>query len=198
MAFFDGTARDIEDNRNKKSTYDGTNPSETAYLSELGVKTALDTKVDKNAVKIAIGRRSNANNDGNIAIGIGAEASGDNSIVIGEGIAEGNHDISIGAANSSGDYSVVIGYGGSSSSREGIAIGYDAAAQGFRSIQLGHGLNMEEGSFAVYSYSLLDANGKIPIERLDKLVSLLQGLKTASSIAEINALASEILGDENG
>ena len=43
MAFFDGTARDIEDNRNKKSTFDGDNPSEIAYLSEAGVKNALES-----------------------------------------------------------------------------------------------------------------------------------------------------------
>lgn len=69
---------------------------------------------------------------------------------------------------------IAIGYN-AMTGVNGVAIGPDACNKGTlengmpyytSAIQLGRGTNPNDGTFQVYNYQLLDANGKIPAERL--------------------------------
>jgi hypothetical protein len=53
-----------------------------------------------------------------------------------------------------------------------VALGSGAKATGFRAVQLGSGTNSVDDSFQVKSYQILDANGKIPADRMARVVEL--------------------------
>lgn len=79
--------------------------------------------------------------------------------------------VSLGYMNTAGvsgysSGSVAIGYANSATNFGTIAIGTQATASGQNAIQLGQGTNSTANTLQIGSYRLLDANGKIPSERL--------------------------------
>lgn len=76
------------------------------------------------------------------------------------------HDTTIFGSNSQGSYQST-GVGSGTIARDyGVALGYNARADAYKSIQLGMGTNQNSNTFQVFNYQMLDANGKIPAERL--------------------------------
>lgn len=68
----------------------------------------------------------------------------------------------------------------------------DAEESAIDAIQLGSGTNSEAGSLQVYSYKLMDADGKIPAERMTDTVGTLTDLATNTKtnlVGAINELA---------
>lgn len=68
----------------------------------------------------------------------------------------------------------------------------DAEESAIDAIQLGSGTNSEAGSLQVYSYKLMDADGKIPAERMSNTVGTLTDLATNTKtnlVGAINELA---------
>ena len=130
----------------------------------------------------AYGAYATASASGATALGMSAEASGEGSVAVGQnaaasyakGVAIGNAAqingplaIAVGnEAQSLGQAAVAIGPASKGLGSMGVAIGAAANATATGAIQLGRGDNSEEGTFKVGSYKLLDANGKIPGERL--------------------------------
>ena len=131
---------------------------------------------------VALGNDASAYGIGSIAIGSGASAldhtyddTDSNTIVIGHNASSGSGCITIGeGANTT---SVFYDPGDGSeptflSGENAIAIGKHAQAAGKNTIQLGSAENTEAGTFKVClgesgtNYMLLDADGKIPAERL--------------------------------
>ena len=120
-------------------------------------------------------------------ISIETETAKTNSLSIGKSISEiGNSSVNLGNYTYTGNSSVAVGYkanantafaiaiGSSGSSTEytaasglfSVAIGYNARATAQGSIQIGQGTNSTANTMQVLSHQLLDANGKIPNERL--------------------------------
>ena len=130
----------------------------------------------------AYGAYATASASGATALGMEAEASGEGSVAVGQnaaasyanGVAIGNTAqisgplaIAVGSqAQSLGQAAVAIGPASKGLGSMGVAIGAAANATATGAIQLGRGENSEAGAFKVGSYKLLDANGKIPGERL--------------------------------
>lgn len=130
----------------------------------------------------AYGAYATAGASGATALGMEAEASGEGSVAVGQnaaasyanGVAIGNTAqisgplaIAVGSqAQSLGQAAVAIGPASKGLGSMGVAIGAAANATATGAIQLGRGENSEAGAFKVGSYKLLDANGKIPGERL--------------------------------
>lgn len=117
-----------------------------------GLAATVSNLVDSTAVRLGRGAIATSNS---IAIGAtNAEGAGSNCVVVGTGLAFGS-DI------------VLIGYGGCIGN-ESILIGGTPAAPGYAlngGIQIGTGVNNEDGSLQVRSYQLLDASGHIPVAR---------------------------------
>ena len=87
-----------------------------------------------------------------------------------------NYGVSVGAYAKSYTNAVAIG-GGTNSNKTyangdgAIAIGSKAVAEGANTIQIGTGTNSTAGTAQIGNYPLLDANGKIPSDRLNMLVT---------------------------
>lgn len=146
-------------------TFDGINFSS-------GVK--LNAPNDSNN-KIEIGKNATVNSSG-IAIGFNTQTggSGTGSVLIGKSVSAGGlYAIGVGNIVSASTYGVSLGYN-SSAGYQGIGIGYNAKANNTSAIQLGNGTNSNSNTFQVFGYQMLDANGQIPIERLENVTSLIE------------------------
>ena len=64
----------------------------------------------------------------------------------------------------------------------------NSAKEGIDAIQLGTGTNNNEKTLQVYSYQLMDANGNIPIERIESVIGNLDSLKTENKENLVNAI----------
>lgn len=116
----------------------------------------------------ALGMEAEASGEGGVAVGQKATASYANGVAIGNA-AQINGPLAIAVGNqaqSLGQAAVAIGPASKGLGSMGVAIGAAANATATGAIQLGRGENSEEGTFKVGSYKLLNANGKIPGERL--------------------------------
>ena len=124
------------------------------------------------------------NDDSAIVIGTDAGKGKNDVVSIGAGYLDGNYNVAIGgsvrASTSSnvfigaggniygGGKSVCIASGSSATVGEGsVSVGYKANATAKNSIQLGSGNNAEESTFQVFGHQLLNAEGKIPNDRLN-------------------------------
>ena len=166
---------------------------ETEYINLQMADAANSTKIDQNTTAINdISKNMISKNSNSLLIGNGATiVSGTtNNVVIGQAanVYSGDNNIVMGQYSSAdGDRNVAIGYSSSTFGKEGVAIGYGATTSGgvaiggsaraFKSdpinaIQLGNGTNPNEGTFQVYDYQLLDAEGKIPEERISNMFYL--------------------------
>lgn len=101
---------------------------------------------------------------GTQGIAIGAYARGYSGIGIGTNSLASAYSVALGNNTSARNGSIAIG-DNSQAVSSGIAIGGCVEA-GNGAIQLGHGINSTEGSLQFKNYQLLDADGKIPNERL--------------------------------
>ena len=117
---------------------------------------------------IKIGNSINKPNANGILIGnnlsLGSNLSGSGNVLIG-------YDLKTQSGQTS--YNVLIGYnmGGSEDyvcqGKDCVVIGHNAhTGAGDKMIQLGTGTNPNPNTFQVFDYQMLDANGKIPAERL--------------------------------
>ena len=135
---------------------------------------------------VALGSEANAYGVGSIAIGSSASALDSsyddddtaNTIVIGHNASSGKGCITIGEAANTASLPSFPEDGGEPtflSGENAIAIGKYAQAAGKNTIQLGTGENTDAGTFKVClgesdtNYMLLDADGKIPAERMSVL-----------------------------
>lgn len=144
-----------------------------------------NSTVYNNSIKI--GRENNqvSNDQDTIAIGINTRnygpgivignssqtVNGVNGIVIGNNNRAGKDSVVIGqqymgSVTSGYNYTVVIGSKASTSAANSVTIGYNSKTTVGNSIQLGTGTNSTANTFQVFNYQLLDATGKIPLERL--------------------------------
>ena len=97
----------------------------------------------------------------NTATGTDSFAVGNNSGALGQ------NSVAVGVdAKGDGALGIAIGSGAIAEAIGSIVIGAGANATASSAIQLGRGENSEGGTFKVRNYKLLDANGKIPGERL--------------------------------
>lgn len=142
---------------------------------------------------VAIGNNSKNTGAEAVAIGDGA-TSGMYCIAVGKGAEGASSSIAIGRNTTSQDTGVAIGAQAGANSSDSVAIGCDAITNGFGSvavgssakaaqegvavgggaqatangaIQIGEGTNNTPNTFQVGEYTLLDASGKIPAERLN-------------------------------
>ncbi|MBO5956691.1 MAG: hypothetical protein J6Q39_03975 [Bacteroidales bacterium] len=86
--------------------------------------------------------------------------------------------------NSSGN--IAIGHSAQTRGGMSTAIGYRAYVEADNAIQLGQGSNTTEGSLQFLNYPLVDANGKIPAERLPDDIG--GGYKTLDETQKATAL----------
>ena len=107
----------------------------------------------------AVGYQANAGNSYGTALGY-ATATGDRCVSIGAGATSNTK------TTATGNRAVAVGAEASASSTEGISLGYRASSTASSAIQIGQGTNNTANTFQVGSYQMLDANGKIPAERL--------------------------------
>ena len=122
---------------------------------------------------LAITNGSQADNVGDILnsviIGTGSlDRVYNNCVLIGADASGGYDSVAIGSgAKSKSDNTVTIGDGSSAEGYGSSAVGFWAHAKARGSFQLGQGTNNTENTLQFKSYQLLDANGKIPSERLN-------------------------------
>lgn len=102
----------------------------------------------------AVGNNSGALGQNSVAVGVDAKGDGANSVVLGKG------------SKVLGALGIAIGSSATVEANGSIAIGASANATAPSAIQLGRGVNSEGGTFKIRNYKLLNANGKIPGERL--------------------------------
>ena len=116
-----------------------------------------DTVLTNNATgtdSFAVGNNSGALGQNSVAVGVDANGEGANSVVLGKG------------SKVLGALGIAIGSSATVEANGSIAIGASANATAPSAIQLGRGVNSEGGTFKIRNYKLLNANGKIPGERL--------------------------------
>ncbi len=118
---------------------------------------------------IKIGKNIRNPNSGGVLIGedidCNSNTSGSGNVIIGKGIKTNMSDSVRSIGNvylGYSTYSATKHYGG-----KNIVIGYDAFCDGENIIQLGTGTNTTSKTLQVFDYQLLDADGKIPNERLN-------------------------------
>ncbi|MBQ7974359.1 MAG: hypothetical protein IJ300_01550 [Clostridia bacterium] len=148
-------------------------------VDNLSVKSHLDnssihvTKNDLGGIKIgsatiddtccvAIGETADAMISG---VAIGDSASASEGVAIGFGTSSPYVGVALGYRTFSSERSISIGMN-SGADILGIAIGNGALAENSGAIQIGGGSNYNANTLQVYDYQLLDANGKIPSDRL--------------------------------
>lgn len=104
-----------------------------------------------------------------VTIGNNAGSSGTNGVAIGNNSKNNGADnIAIGCdATTTGVGSVAVGSSASVTQQGGVAVGAGAQATASGAIQIGEGTNSTASTFQVGEYTLLDASGKIPAERLN-------------------------------
>lgn len=136
------------------------------------------TNKSSTAIKsTAIGNAAKAYGLESTALGYSSNATSSYSVCVGDGEAGASYAISIGkGANAGGGYGVSVGASSKASSSYALGVGYNAKATGSYAIQLGYGTNSTANTFSVglsnsTNYTLLNADGKIPIERIPDGVS---------------------------
>lgn len=123
------------------------------------------------------------------SIGIGSKATRAAAVVIGTGITTAtNSSVTIGAnASTNTTSSVAIGYAAGASNYS-IALGRQMSASAEHSIQIGctSGMiisNTDPNTFKVYNgvdnYEMMDANGKVPLDRLTYITDQIGDISTA-------------------
>ena len=103
-----------------------------------------------------------------VTIGNNAGSSGTNGVAIGNNSKNSGADnIAIGCdATTTGVGSVAVGSSASVTQQGGVAVGAGAQATASGAIQIGEGTNSTANTFQVGEYTVLDADGKIPDERV--------------------------------
>lgn len=145
-------------------------PTSTNKRIRIGEKT-----VARDTYCVSIGNNTNAGGLNSIAIGVDSSTTNNaNGVAIGNlARTSGMSAIAIGNSPSSSGNGVALGYYADASS-SGIGIGYYAKSTAKKAIQLGQGTNSTQSTFQVFDYQVLDANGQIPIERLENVTSLIE------------------------
>ena len=166
---------------------DGNSQTGSVSLGALAIASgSASTAVGHSAIasgiqSIAIGRNANASNTRAIAIGAGQKAltNPDDQTT-----ASGQYAIAIGfGVKATADHSIAIG--GTSTSNDAIVSRADAS----NAVQIGIGVNSEASSLQFIDYQLVNAQGKIPVDRLNIDVEL---LSTSINPVQNKAIAKSI------
>lgn len=136
---------------------------------QINIDNVLKITYEDTEHNIAIGTDTTANHG--ISIGDSAK-SGFMGIAIGSTAAAiENSTIAIGInAKTYEKRAIAIGSSAIAGDPGACAIGLTASANAINAIQLGSGTNENENTLQVYDYQLMDANGKIPNERLNIVI----------------------------
>lgn len=125
------------------------------------------------SVSIAIGAESDATIAENpiknqaIAIGWHAQAKASNAIAIGSGAQHPTETAQTGNATvASGNTAIAMGYDAKATADNTIALGRSAKSSATGAVQLGDGENSHVNTLQFRGYTLLDAIGQVPTERL--------------------------------
>lgn len=158
-----------------------------------------------NSYSKASGNYSTAIGSGSIASNTGAIAiSGQDSNATYITQATGEQSIAVGcSASATKAMATAIGPTASATGNYSTAIGSSSSASGANAIQLGQGTNSTANTLQFRSYTLLDANGKIPAERLpDDIgggsVDLTGYLQDTATAANALTIAGTPLTQSNG
>lgn len=115
---------------------------------------------------VAVGNNASVANSNSVAVGNNTSVAYTEGVAIGDGAAAAGYSVVIGKGANGDSNSVTIGRNAKTTGvNNSIAIGSGAEASG--AIQLGSGTNNTPNTFQVGEYTLLDASGKIPAERLN-------------------------------
>lgn len=161
------TVEDLAKKQDKLTFDDAPTADSMNPVTSGGVKTALDEKVnniDENG-GFSAGANAQTHSDGGIAIG--RDASANSGIAIGDDAIVFNGGIAIGDDANGTNFGISIGHAAHADDN-GIAIGETASASA-DAIQLGIGVNSEAHTLRVHAYTMMDADGTIPEERLADL-----------------------------
>ena len=136
-----------------------------------------------------------------IAIGEGAENNpgGSNNVAIGKSASGWMNSVAVGSSVlSTNQNTTAVGANSEASSVSATAIGAGAKALGENSIQIGSGTNDTANTFQVGDYTLLDANGNIPDERLANAdtVNVINNLTSTSTTDALSANQGKVLNDD--
>lgn len=143
---------DVENNRllvgdGAKGFYDQYEPTKNIVV--------VGNNATASAVSVTIGNNAGSSGTNGVAIGNNSKNSGADNIAIGCD------------ATTTGVGSVAVGSSASVTQQGGVAVGAGAQATASGAIQIGEGTNSTASTFQVGEYTLLDASGKIPAERLN-------------------------------
>lgn len=154
--------------------------SENVSVGEQSLDDVLNTKADKQTPDggFIAGEGASADSAG-VSIGKNSSVSEGSGISLGYNSRVTDHGIAIGSSTSATAEAIAIGSGttaveataiGNNANAKdgGLAIGDGASATGYNSIQIGYGTNSDDSTFKVKSYTVLDEDGHIPPERIQK------------------------------
>lgn len=111
--------------------------------------------------------KNTATGNGALAVGNGAVASQPLSVAFGPSAKANGGLLAIGyLTTASGFNSMAMGWNAKATADFALAFGYGATASEYSSIQIGTGTNSTEGTTQIRDWTLLDANGNIPVKRL--------------------------------
>ena len=122
-------------------------------------------------------------------VGKNAVASADNGIALGyDAQSTGSSGCALGCATRAGQNTIALGVSANASGNKGIAIGYNCKATAAGAIQLGADkTNSTANTFQVFSTTVVNANGKIPIASTD-----------ITSLTGYDATKTQVLKNVNG
>lgn len=130
----------------------------------------------------ALGKQSKGIGSSSVSIGAYSTATGVSSIAIGSNSETKNGgDVAIGAvaraenlgqsfgnnSKATGNLSTAVGAFAEATGQYALATGYLAKSTALNAIQIGEGTNSTQGTFQVWSHTLLDQNGHIPTDRIN-------------------------------
>lgn len=133
-----------------------------------GYSVAIGYNSTAGFMSTAIGYDTYATN-GSVVIGYGAQSNGEYGIAIGNGNKVAERSVSIGLLNNVKSwFAGALGYYAEigENARYSMAIGYEAKATAEGAYQLGEGTNSSTNTLQFKTYTLLDSNGTIPVQRL--------------------------------
>ena len=119
------------------------NQAGESWTQSIGVGTPTDPAIINQYAATAFGSRAQVNGNQGVAYGVSAIANG--------------------------EFSTSIGGLSNAQSRDSIAVGHMAVSTSPYSAQIGEGTNSNEGTFQFRNWTLVDANGNIPLERLSNI-----------------------------
>lgn len=146
-----------------------------AYVDALNIDGLLTDDDKKKLGAIAIngsaqGNVPNASAAGNYSTAVGASASaaGNYSTAMGYAAFATNSAVAFGRGASASDaYTTAFGYQAAASGNSAMALGRGANSQAGGAVQIGLGTNTKANTLQFKDYTLLESNGKIPIERIN-------------------------------